>query len=131
MGWATRVYNKAEQAMDVHAYGYELAKSLADKLGNKDVETALYRIVQEGLCNIEKHARATHAVVELKKRDSQVVLRIEDDGSGFDTREALNKGMGLLGMEERTCLLGGNMTLESKKNRGTEIKIVFLCENLA
>ena len=108
-----------------------LKTSLADKLGNKDVETALYRIVQEGLCNIEKHARATHAVVELKKRDSQVVLRIEDDGSGFDTREASNKGLGLLGMEERTCLFGGNMTLESKENRGTEITIEFLCENLA
>jgi len=108
-----------------------LRTSLTDKLGNKDVETALYRIAQEGLCNIEKHARATHAVVELKNRGSQVVLCIQDDGSGFDTREGLSRGMGLLGMEERACLLGGNMTLESKKNRGTEIRIEFLSENLA
>lgn len=103
--------------------GVNLKTNLADKIGDRDVETALYRMTQEGLCNIEKHASATQTAIELNKRDGKLILVIKDNGSGFDVREALNKGMGLISMRERASLLGGQVAIKSKRNQGTEVRI--------
>ena len=104
--------------MDIH-----LRANLAERLRDREVETALYRMTQEGLCNIEKHASATRSVIKLDQRDSRLILRIQDNGSGFDVREAWNQGMGLMGMQERASLLGGQVTIKSKRDQGTEIRI--------
>jgi signal transduction histidine kinase len=85
-----------------------------------DVETALYRIVQEALTNIVKHARASAVSIVLAPKDSAVTALIEDDGRGF-TPDGSGAGLGLLGMGERLALLGGRLKIESSHGAGTTI----------
>jgi len=85
-----------------------------------DLETALYRIVQESLTNIVKHARATRASVLVARREGAVVVVIEDDGAGFD-QDRPGDGLGLLGMQERAELVDGTLTIESRHGVGTTI----------
>jgi PAS domain S-box-containing protein len=92
------------------------------------LEINLYRLVQEGLNNIVKHAVASRVIVRLIASFPNVILRIEDDGNGFNVEERLNKlldekRMGLRSMEERVALLNGNMTLKSAIGEGTRILI--------
>jgi signal transduction histidine kinase len=88
-----------------------------------DTETNYYRIVQEALNNISKHANASVVDVILVPRESGTVLIIEDNGIGFDPDEQRRDGggMGLLGMSERAALIGGKLEIESAKGRGTTI----------
>lgn len=86
-----------------------------------------FRICQEALTNIAKHAEAGYVKVSLKQNKSFIVLMIEDDGSGFDTQKALRdavrgKSLGLISMQERTELLGGKFSIKSIKGSGTIIK---------
>ncbi len=84
-----------------------------------DVETALYRIVQESLTNVVKHARAGHVSVVLTQKDGAVSVVVEDDGVGFEPLRARGDGLGLVGMRERVGLLGGRVTVESRPGAGT------------
>jgi signal transduction histidine kinase len=86
-----------------------------------DVETALYRVVQESLTNIVKHANATQISVSLARRESGVAAVIEDDGAGFDQRTVREGGVGLLGMRERLALIDGRLEIESRPGAGTTI----------
>jgi signal transduction histidine kinase len=93
-----------------------------------DTELALYRILQETLKNVEKHARARHVMVHLTKPDNIVQLTINDDGIGFDpaqhpVRKKGKGGLGLLGMRERATYVGGTLTVKSVHRAGTEIEI--------
>ena len=85
-----------------------------------DVETALYRIVQEALTNIVKHAQAGAVSIVLARKAGAVTALIEDDGRGF-TRDGSGEGLGLLGMSERLALLGGRLKVESTPGAGTTI----------
>jgi signal transduction histidine kinase len=85
-----------------------------------DVETALYRIVQEALTNVVKHARATAVSIVLAPKDGAVTALIEDDGRGF-TPDGSGEGLGLLGMGERLALFGGRLKIESSHGAGTTI----------
>jgi signal transduction histidine kinase len=89
------------------------------------VETALYRIVQEALNNIHKHANATNASVSVRTRSGKVVLVIDDDGRGFDSEDpaARSRGMGLIGMNERVHMIGGTLEIESQPGGGTTLYI--------
>lgn len=89
-------------------------------------EIALYRIVQEALTNVAKHAEATTASVVLHVRGSALLLIIEDDGKGFevpDIPHSEGKHFGLMGMYERVNLLGGKLTVESSPGSGTAIYV--------
>lgn len=89
-----------------------------------DVEANLYRVSQEALHNVYKHARATRVTVVLEIRDHRAVLVVEDDGRGFDPASrpvADSGGLGLLSMRERTILVGGEFEIESAPGRGTTI----------
>ncbi len=86
----------------------------------EEVETALYRIVQEALTNAVKHGYAKRAVVELCEHPTAVELLVRDDGRGFDT-EAHSDGFGLLGMRERIALLGGELDIRSALDSGTTV----------
>ena len=86
-----------------------------------EVETTLYRIVQEALTNIAKHAGATRVSVLLVRRRGLVNALIEDDGHGFDADDEARGGMGLAGMRERLALLDGRLTIESARDTGTSL----------
>lgn len=93
-----------------------------------EAETNLYRIVQEALNNIAKHARAKNVDLSLASRDDCAALVIEDDGDGFSPEvqvfsEESVKGMGLIGMRERAALVGGTLEIESAKGKGTTVYI--------
>jgi signal transduction histidine kinase len=87
------------------------------------VEIALFRILQEAITNIAKHAQAASGTVELCFKESSVVACIADDGRGFDpvTSRATWQTFGLLGIEERIALLGGTLRIDSQKDQGTRI----------
>lgn len=89
-------------------------------------ETALYRIAQEALTNVARHASATNVSVLLDKRDGRATLVVEDDGNGFDVGAVRrpgsnNRKLGILGMEERAALVGGSITIESRPGGGTAV----------
>jgi two-component system, NarL family, sensor kinase len=93
-----------------------------------DTELALYRILQETLKNVEKHARARHVTVHLTNPGDTVQLTINDDGMGFDpnhhsARRKGKGGFGLLGMRERASYVGGTLKVKSVRRAGTEIEI--------
>lgn len=91
-----------------------------------ELEMACFRVVQEALNNVVKHARASSAVVELRRQGGELHLRVGDDGAGFDAaaaRKHAGRGtsLGLLGMEERVLLLGGQFGIESASGEGTDV----------
>ncbi len=94
----------------------------ANRLPN-EVETALYRIVQEGLTNMAKHAEPSRASVLVTPKNGSVLLVLEDDGCGFDPRRTKSGGLGLEGMRERVELLEGRMTVESRVGAGTTLVV--------
>jgi len=86
-----------------------------------DLETALYRIVQEALTNTVRHAKARNVDVVLELREGNFLVIIEDDGIGFDTNDIQKGHLGLLGMEERAQMAGGSLQVESRPGGGTTI----------
>ncbi len=93
-----------------------------------EIETAVYRIVQEALTNVARHAQACHVSVLLEAHDGQLNLIIEDDGCGFDAAGVLRAGLaenrlGLYGMRERAELLDGALTVESQMGGGTTVYV--------
>ncbi len=88
----------------------------------RDVEVTFYRIAQEALTNIVRHAHATRADVLLEMREGSLVLVVEDDGIGFDAAAPdPAKGIGLLGMRERAALIGASLEIESSPGAGTSV----------
>jgi two-component system NarL family sensor kinase len=93
----------------------------------------LYRLAQEGLNNINKHAQASKASIKQVASFPKLILRIEDDGKGFDVPqrpivERGTSGMGFYGMAERSALPGGAMHIESRPGQGTHIRIEVPCK---
>ena len=90
----------------------------------QDVSLSLYRIIQEGLRNISKHACAEHIFVSLKANDHDVLLAVQDDGIGFDWAEVKrNPGLGLSSMRERARLIHGKFSIKSQPEKGTVITV--------
>ena len=86
-----------------------------------ELETALYRIVQEALTNAIKHGQAKRAVVDIDEDSTAVHVKIRDDGQGFDPN-AMTSGFGLMGMRERTQLLGGELLIEAAPGQGASVQ---------
>jgi two-component system sensor histidine kinase UhpB len=93
----------------------------------RDIETVLFRITQEALTNIARHANASHAWIELYCQENIAVLTIRDNGSGFDPQAILNgnrkTGLGLIGIQERVNLTGGTLKIDSKAGSGTTLMV--------
>ncbi|HEV8097894.1 MAG TPA: GAF domain-containing protein [Gaiellaceae bacterium] len=88
-----------------------------------EVETAIYRIVQESLTNVVKHAQASSVSVVVTRGDGRIKAVIEDDGKGFEPETAGGEGIGLVGMRERIELLDGSLTVESSERTGTTVAV--------
>lgn len=91
------------------------------------IETALYRIVQEALSNVAKHARATRASVQIRRESGIVHCAVRDDGVGFDAGAVLagigERGLGIIGIRERLTAVGGALQIHSSPQRGTEMLV--------
>jgi signal transduction histidine kinase len=92
----------------------------ADQRLESEVETALFRVVQEALTNVVKHAHARNVSILLTRKDDAVAAVVEDDGSGFDPGET-GDGVGLVGMRERLALIGGRLEVESARGAGSTL----------
>lgn len=105
---------------------YHIPVDILVYLGNErlpgEVETALYRITQEAMTNIARHASAHKVSILLEKRGEEVVGVIEDDGQGFESHQFISgEHLGIIGMRERAELLGGKLTIESEIGKGTSL----------
>jgi two-component system sensor histidine kinase UhpB len=92
-----------------------------------EVELVLYRVAQEAMTNISKHAKASQAHIVLTRSDDWVNLRVDDDGRGFDPtvpsrRDESGLGLGLFGMEERVALVGGTLSIHQREPSGVRIE---------
>lgn len=92
----------------------------------RETELALYRIMQEALLNVVRHADARTARVELRREPTLVTARVVDDGCGFDVAQAFDQGaLGLIGMSERASYIGGSVEIQSRRGTGTSVQITF------
>ena len=116
--WASRW----QIAFDFHSNGF------SDQRLASHLETIIYRVAQEALTNVARHARAQSVSLLLERADDRVAVIIEDDGCGFDVEAVMNnpakeQRLGLVGMEERVALVGGNLTIESTQGMGTSVYV--------
>ena len=127
LGLTRAIEALVEQAAE--SSGLAIAKHLdpLDGVFGTDDAIGVYRIVQEALSNLLRHAHATRASVTVRASGGHVELVVEDDGRGFDAGAlpADRPGMGLSGIAERARILGGRYTIQSSPGRGTRIVVVF------
>ena len=117
--------NRYAQRLNIEV-GFE-AMDLEERL-TAEVETTLYRVVQEALTNVARHAQANKVHIHLERQESTVAAFIEDDGQGFDVeevadREPSERGAGLLGMRERVASFGGHFDIQSRPGQGTRLSL--------
>jgi signal transduction histidine kinase len=121
-GLTSAVERLAESYREQSGLHVDLQAQLGKERLPPVVETALYRIIQEALTNIVKHAGASRVSILLTQRDGTAVAVLEDDGAGFDTGAIRGDGLGLVGMRERVGLLGGRLRIESSPGAGTTVR---------
>ncbi len=97
-----------------------------DSTLDKDMSMAIFRICQESLTNVARHAKAKNVTVILERKNGSLVMEVKDDGIGINESKILNsQSFGLLGMKERAKYFGGKMTINSLKEKGTSVKAEF------
>lgn len=102
----------------------QLEAEPVDHLLSADEKLVLYRVVQEALSNVVRHANAQQVQVRIAPADGTVIADVVDDGRGFDPdHEPTNGGLGLLGMRERAATVGGRLRVESAPGRGTRVRL--------
>jgi signal transduction histidine kinase len=118
LGLAPALLALAERVGSAHGLEMDVEVDLADESGrgtvrlDPDVESAVYRVVQEALTNVVKHSNAHRVLLRVAEADGTIRVEVRDDGRGFETTER-GPGFGLTGMEERMALLRGELTIES------------------
>jgi len=98
---------------------------------NQEGVTAIFRILQETLTNVSRHAQATSVHVKLIEENDSIILEVQDNGKGITEEETRKPGsFGILGMKERVLLLGGALTMEGEPRKGTVVRVsIPLSEN--
>jgi signal transduction histidine kinase len=97
-----------------------------EELENKKVDIVLFRILQEALTNVSRHAHATEVKVQVEMKNDFAILKISDDGKGITQSEIQSKNsLGLIGMRERVTFLNGNLEIEGKKGKGTTVNVTL------
>lgn len=103
----------------------EIALRIEPSVGScpPETSTAIFRILQESLTNIVRHAQAMKVSIILEEVENEIILKVRDDGRGLppDMRRHEARGLGLLGMQERACMVGGTLSIESKLGCGTQL----------
>jgi PAS domain S-box-containing protein len=125
-------------AMDWHLKEFEKQSGIRTYFNEPEEEwelsektkTGLFRIFQEALTNVARHAQATQVQVALTKNNGQLRLSITDNGKGFSLQEAAQKKtLGMLGMKERTAIIGGDYQIHSEPGKGTSVIILLPIQN--
>ncbi|HXG75059.1 MAG TPA: GAF domain-containing sensor histidine kinase [Gaiellaceae bacterium] len=122
-GLAPALERLAERHRQDDALAIDLELQLAGERLPSEIETTLYRVVQEALTNIAKHAGAERVSILVRRTESTVAAVIEDDGRGFEPAAVGPDSLGLAGMRERAALVGGRFRVESEPGRGTTIAV--------
>ena len=117
--WQTREFSRRYQT-PIHLEVDGDLKHLSDRQ-----RTYLYRIVQEGLTNCARHAKANNIRVQLQESAGQLAVAIEDDGVGFKQDDVVGYGLGLLGITERVRELCGQVSIDSTPGKGTRIAVLL------
>ncbi len=121
-----------EAAMEWHLEEFERRSGIEQHLTIEDETAAtlpdslkigLFRILQESLTNVARHSGAKSVHVNLHQADKKLILTITDDGSGFDPEQANKKTLGLLGMKERTLVMGGEYSITGEPGTGTTVRV--------
>ncbi len=113
--------------LEKEGWHIDYEEALGDERLNPEIETALYRVTQEALTNVQKHAQTKRAYIKLTYLRRKVRLEVRDEGCGFDPFVSKEKGsgrgekVGLAGMRERVALLGGEIEIMSKPGSGTSL----------
>jgi signal transduction histidine kinase len=94
----------------------------------QEIASCLYRVAQESLNNVARHAAASQVDVELTRSQSELMVTITDNGVGFDSKQSRNgsQGLGLLSMKERVALVHGEILVSSTVGKGTRVQVVVL-----
>lgn len=130
LAWLKRTL-KQRVGLEVHLH----AEAMSDERIDADIETLVFRVVQEALTNIVKHAEVTEAAVTLRPEGDNLYVSIEDQGQGFDVDARMRAGgsndsSGLRGMRDRVALFGGTLIVNSGREAGTRLEMqVPLPEN--
>jgi signal transduction histidine kinase len=120
-GLVTAVERLTDTFREQSGLEVELAAQLGPDRLPSEVETALYRVIQEAFTNIVKHSGASRVSVLLQRNVASVLAVVEDDGSGFDPGRTREDALGLAGMRERLALVGGRLRIESSSGAGTTL----------
>lgn len=128
LGLEVALEQLADDATEPNKLEVELAIKGEPKTLNSDIELVLFRIVQEALNNIRKHAQASRAVISLAYRPHKIVITVEDNGRGFnletESHTALDRGsLGLISMRERAKLIGADLNIKSGRGQGTAVSV--------
>jgi signal transduction histidine kinase/PAS domain-containing protein len=128
LGLSAAIRSYAHTSLDAAGVEVHVEEAGQEKRLPPEVEIALFRIVQEAIANIARHARAESAYISLEYKEKSIAVEIEDDGVGFDhshgfTPGAGGKGVGLLGMQERADLLGGTLVIDTRPGGGTRVSV--------
>jgi len=123
MGLSVALENLVEQFSERTGINTKMSIDLLQARLPEDIEITIYRVIQEALSNIERHAGECNVELSLRQRGGSVTLDIEDDGRGFRPGEESDAdGIGLRNMQERVELLGGEFTMRSSMEQGTQLK---------
>lgn len=109
----------ARQSCKRQGISYRLHWGLKQEAVNDGAASAIFRICQEALNNVVRHAEASHVDIKLHKTRDKLSLSVQDNGKGFDNENKASSGLGLLGIQERISLLGGTLYLDTRLNSGT------------
>jgi signal transduction histidine kinase len=120
-GLVPAVERLAQTFREQSGLAVDLEAQLGEDRLHPEAETTLYRVIQEALTNIVKHAGATRVSILLQRKSGAVVAVVEDDGSGFDPGATREDALGLAGMRERVLLVGGRLQVESSPGSGTTL----------
>jgi signal transduction histidine kinase len=126
LGLAAAIKSLCEEFKRLHDLEVWLDLDEVEGLVSRESRINIYRIFQEALTNISKHAKAHRVQLAIKNQDGEIAFAIEDDGAGFNVEEVLardarKRGLGLAAMDERVRILGGTLTISSKRGEGTRI----------
>jgi signal transduction histidine kinase len=123
LGLVAALEGLARRSREVEGLEVALDVAVDEEALDPELKTAVYRLIQEALTNVGKHARATRVDVAVRDGDGGVALRVTDDGQGFDAGHSTS-GFGLAGMRERAALMGGELAIETSED-GTVVSARF------